>query len=120
MKNWPVVFYDHLRIDTSGWALCKKNGDISGSDQGILLTYISNESLFFLYLLIYHICKRYLYYENREFITKFSTFIFLTWISRLILDLHIPNLRLYRRHSYLGVTFVIFCIFFQSSLFYIT
>ena len=36
-----------LRIDTSGWALCKKNGDISGSDQGILLTQISNESLCF-------------------------------------------------------------------------
>ena len=44
----PVLSYiPDLRIDTSGWALCQKNGDISRSDQGILLTHISNESILF-------------------------------------------------------------------------
>ena len=48
------------------------------------------EDRMFLYLMKQCTTLNYLNFGKSEFIIDFFTFIFLTWISRLILDVHIP------------------------------
>ena len=82
-----------LRIDNSGCRLHKQSGDNSGSPQGILPSTIQKKVRICLYQLVYDTWQNYFFYKNGEFKIDFFTYIILTRISHLILDLHLPTLQ---------------------------